>query len=217
MTASNRRPFNIAGLYAITPDLADTELLCQMVEASILGGSRIVQYRNKVADDKLRLQQANALLDICRKHQVPLIINDHVELCLVINADGVHIGGDDGDIAAIKHIIGEDKLLGVSCYGEFARAEAAEKAGADYVAFGACFASNTKPNAPRAELSLFNQVKPLNIPSVAIGGITLQNAHLAKQAGADAIAVIGELFNQAHDKATVTKIKATAEQFSSIF
>ena len=217
MTASNRRPFKVAGLYAITPDLADTELLCQMVEASILGGSRIVQYRNKVADDKLRLQQASALLDICRKNQVPLIINDHVELCLVINADGVHIGGDDGDIAAIKHIIGEDKLLGVSCYGEFARAEAAEKAGADYVAFGACFASNTKPNAPRAELSLFNQVKPLNIPSVAIGGITLQNAHLAKQAGADAIAVIGELFNQAHDKATAAKIKATAEQFSSIF
>jgi thiamine-phosphate pyrophosphorylase len=217
MTASNRRPFKVAGLYAITPDLADTELLCQMVEASILGGARIVQYRNKVADDKLRLQQASALLDICRKNQVRLIINDHVELCLVINADGVHIGGDDGNIAAIKHIIGEDKLLGVSCYGEFARAEAAEKAGADYVAFGACFASNTKPNAPRAELSLFNQVKPLNIPSVAIGGITLQNAHLAKQAGADAIAVIGELFNQAHDKATAAKIKATAEQFSSIF
>ena len=217
MTASNRRPFNIAGLYAITPDLADTELLCQMVEASILGGARIMQYRNKVADEKLRLQQASALLEICRKNQVPLIINDHVELCLSIDADGVHIGGDDGNIAAIKNMIGEDKLLGVSCYGEFARAEAAEKAGADYVAFGACFASNTKPNAPRAELSLFNQVKPLNIPSVAIGGITLQNAHLAKQAGADAIAVIGELFNQAHDKATVAKIKATAEQFSSIF
>jgi thiamine-phosphate pyrophosphorylase len=217
MTASNRRPFKVAGLYAITPDLADTELLCQMVEASILGGARIMQYRNKVADEKLRLQQASALLEICRKNQVPLIINDHVELCLSIDADGVHIGGDDGNIAAIKNMIGEDKLLGVSCYGEFARAEAAEKAGADYVAFGACFASNTKPNAPRAELSLFNQVKPLNIPSVAIGGITLQNAHLAKQAGADAIAVIGELFNQAHDKATVAKIKATAEQFSSIF
>jgi thiamine-phosphate pyrophosphorylase len=217
MTASNRRPFNIAGLYAITPDLADTELLCQIVEASILGGARIVQYRNKIADEKLRLQQASALLDICRKNHVPLIINDHVELCLVINADGVHIGVDDGNIATIKNMIGEDKLLGVSCYGEFARAEAAEKAGADYVAFGACFASNTKPNAPRAELSLFNQVKPLNIPSVAIGGITLQNAHLAKQAGADAIAVIGELFNQAYDKATAAKIKATAEQFSSIF
>lgn len=212
MTVSNRRQFNIAGLYAITPDLADTELLCQMVEASILGGARIVQYRNKVAEDKLRIKQSLALLEVCRKHEIPFIINDYVTLCLEINADGVHIGGDDGDIAAIKNMIGEDKILGVSCYGEFARAEAAEKAGADYLAFGACFPSSTKPNAPRAELNLFTQAKKLNLPSVAIGGITLENAASVAEAGADAIAVIGELFKQEHDK-----IRATAQQFSSIF
>ncbi len=212
MTASNRRRFNIAGLYAITPDLADTELLCQMVEASILGGARVVQYRNKVADQKLRIKQSLALLEVCRKHEIPFIINDHVELCLSIDADGVHIGGDDGNIAAIKNMIGEDKILGVSCYGEFARAEAAEKAGADYVAFGACFPSSTKPNAPRAELDLFTQAKKLNLPSVAIGGITLENAASVAEAGADAIAVIGELFKQEHDK-----IRSTAQQFSSIF
>jgi thiamine-phosphate pyrophosphorylase len=212
MTASNRRPFKIVGLYAITPDLEDTELLCQMVEASILGGARVVQYRNKVADQKLRIKQSLALLEVCRKHGIPFIINDHVTLCLEINADGVHIGGDDGNIAAIKNMIGEDKMLGVSCYGEFARAEAAEKAGADYVAFGACFPSSTKPNAPRAELDLFTQAKKLNLPSVAIGGITLENAASVAAAGADAIAVIGELFKQEHDK-----IRATAQQFSSIF
>ncbi|MEY3410675.1 MAG: Thiamine-phosphate synthase, partial [Pseudomonadota bacterium] len=78
MTVSNRRQFNIAGLYAITPDLADTELLCQMVEASILGGARVVQYRNKVADQKLRIKQSLALLEVCRKHGIPLIINDYV-------------------------------------------------------------------------------------------------------------------------------------------
>lgn len=212
MTATSSRQFKIAGLYAITPDSVDTDLLCQMVEASILGGARVVQYRNKVADQKLRIQQSLALLEVCRKHQIPFIINDHVKLCLEINADGVHIGGDDGDIAAIKQIIGEDKILGVSCYGEFARAEAAEKAGADYVAFGACFPSSTKPNAPRAELTLFTQAKKLNLPSVAIGGITLENAASVAEAGADAIAVIGELFKQEHDK-----IRATAQQFSSIF
>lgn len=212
MTVSNRRRFNIAGLYAITPDLADTELLCQMVETSILGGARVVQYRNKVADQKLRIKQSLALLEVCRKHEIPFIINDYVTLCLEINADGVHIGGDDGDIAAIKNMIGEDKILGVSCYGEFARAEAAEKAGADYVAFGACFPSSTKPNAPRAELELFTQAKKLNLPSVAIGGITLENAASVVEAGADAIAVIGELFKQEHDK-----IRAAAQQFSSIF
>ena len=183
-----------------------------MVEASILGGALVVQYRNKVADQKLRIQQSLALLEVCRKHQIPFIINDHVKLCLEINADGVHIGGDDGDITAIKQIIGEDKILGVSCYGEFARAEAAEKAGADYVAFGACFPSSTKPNAPRAELTLFTQAKKLNLPSVAIGGITLENAASVAEAGADAIAVIGELFKQEPDK-----IRATAQQFSSIF
>lgn len=212
MTATISRQFKIAGLYAITPDLADTELLCQMVEASILGGARIVQYRNKVADQKLRIKQSLVLLEVCRKHEIPFIINDYVTLCLEINADGVHIGGDDGNIAAIKNMIGEDKILGVSCYGEFARAEAAEKAGADYVAFGACFPSSTKPNAPRAELNLFTQAKKLNLPSVAIGGITLENAASVAEAGADAIAVIGELFKQEHDK-----IRATAQQFSSIF
>ncbi|MEY3650874.1 MAG: Thiamine-phosphate synthase [Pseudomonadota bacterium] len=212
MTATNSRQFKIAGLYAITPDSVDTELLCQMVEASIFGGASIVQYRNKVADHKLRTKQASMLLELCKKHQVPFIINDHVELCLAIDADGVHIGGDDGDIAAIKSKIGEDKILGVSCYGEFARAEAAEKAGADYVAFGACFPSSTKPNAPRADLDLFTQAKKLNLPSVAIGGITLENAASVVEAGANAIAVIGELFKQEPDK-----IRATAQQFSSIF
>ena len=212
MTATNSRQFKIAGLYAITPDSVDTDLLCQMVEASILGGARVVQYRNKVADHKLRIKQAIALLKVCKKHQIPLIINDHVKLCLAIDADGVHIGGDDGDIAAIKSRIGEDKILGVSCYGEFARAEAAEKAGADYVAFGACFPSSTKPNAPRADLDLFTQAKKLNLPSVAIGGITLENAASVVEAGANAIAVIGELFKQEPDK-----IRATAQQFSSIF
>ena len=212
MSKANCRQFNIAGLYAITPDLADTELLYHMVEASILGGARVVQYRNKVADQKLRIKQSLALLEVCRKHEIPLIINDYVTLCLEINADGVHIGGDDGNIAAIKNMIGEDKILGVSCYGEFARAEAAEKAGADYVAFGACFPSSTKPNAPGAELDLFTQAKKLNLPSVAIGGITLENAASVVKAGADAIAVIGELFKQENDK-----IRATAQQFSSIF
>ena len=198
MTATNSRQFKIAGLYAITPDSVDTELLCQMVEASIFGGASIVQYRNKVADHKLRTKQARTLLELCKKHQVPFIINDHVELCLAIDADGVHIGGD--------------KILGVSCYGEFARAEAAEKAGADYIAFGACFPSSTKPNAPRADLDLFTQAKKLNLPSVAIGGITLENAASVVEAGANAIAVIGELFKQEPDK-----IRATAQQFSSIF
>ena len=202
----------IAGLYAITPDLEDTARLCQMVEAIILGGASVVQYRNKVANEALRFAQASALLPICRQHQIPFIINDHLDLFLALDADGLHIGGDDGDIRATKQHIGQNKLLGVSCYTDFANAEKAEKAGADYVAFGACFPSNTKPHAPRAELSLFTQAKALSVPAVAIGGITLENADSVIKAGASAIAVIGELFNR-----NLEETKTVAQQFSSLF
>lgn len=202
----------IAGLYAITPDLEDTARLCQVVEASILGGASVVQYRNKVANEALRFAQASALLPICRQHQIPFIINDHLDLFLALDADGLHIGGDDGDIRATKQHIGQNKLLGVSCYTDFANAEKAEKAGADYVAFGACFPSNTKPHAPRAELILFAEAKALSIPCVAIGGITLENADSVIKAGASAIAVIGELFNR-----NLEETKTVAQQFSSLF
>ena len=202
----------IAGLYAITPDLEDTARLCQMVEASILGGASVVQYRNKVANEALRFAQASALLPICRQHQIPFIINDHLDLFLALDADGLHIGGDDGDISASKQRIGEHKILGVSCYTDFTNAEKAQKAGADYVAFGACFPSKTKPHAPRADLSLFAQAKALSVPAVAIGGITLENADSVIKAGASAIAVIGELFNR-----NLEETKTVAQQFSSLF
>jgi len=208
----------IAGLYAITPDLEDTEKLCRMVEASILGGARVVQYRNKVADASQRLTQASALLAICRKQQIPFIVNDHLDLFSALDADGLHIGGDDGDIHATKQQIGKNKILGVSCYTNFSNAEKAEKLGADYVAFGACFPSKTKPNAPRAELSLFTQAQVLNIPAVAIGGITLENACSVIKAGASAIAVIGELFNPINALETeALEVKNRAKQFSSLF
>ena len=202
----------IHGLYAITPDSDNTDQLCKMVEASILGGARVIQYRNKVAQQPLLKSQATALLAICRKHQVTFIINDHIALCLALDADGVHIGGDDGDIAATKALIGTDKILGVSCYGDFARAQLAAELGADYIAFGACFPSSTKPNAPRAELNLFTRAKTLSVPSVAIGGITLENVSSVVNAGADAVAVIGELFNR-----DIQDIAPCAQQFSSFF
>jgi thiamine-phosphate pyrophosphorylase len=202
----------IHGLYAITPDLEDTDQLCKMVEASILGGARVIQYRNKVAKHPQRIAQARALLALCRSYQTPLIINDHITLCLDLDAAGVHIGGDDGDIAVARAQIGTDKILGVSCYGDFARAQKAVKLGADYVAFGACFPSSTKPNAPRAELNLFAQAKTLEVPCVAIGGITLENVGTVVSAGASAVAVIGELFNR-----DLQAIAPCAQQFSSFF
>lgn len=201
------------GLYAVTPDIADTDLLREMVQGCLEGGARVVQYRNKVAPAKLRNQQAQALLPLCRAFQVPLIINDDVKLCLALDADGVHIGKTDGDVAAIRRRIGADKILGVSCYNQFALAQHAHAAGADYVAFGACFASATKPLAVKAELNLFQQAQQHGLCAVGIGGIQLDNAAPLIAGGAHAIAVIQALFaSQQRDQ-----IRQQAAQFCLLF
>jgi thiamine-phosphate pyrophosphorylase len=200
----------IRGLYAITPDLDDTAHLCTLIEASLDGGAALVQYRNKNADAELRATQAGQLLALCRRHGVPLIINDHADLCLALGADGVHLGRDDGDIASVRAMLG-DKLLGVSCYASFEQAQSAQAQGADYVAFGSCFGSNTKPDAVRAPLALFTRAtRELTVPVVAIGGITADNARLALDAGADSIAVIDALFGAAN-------VQQAATRFSTLF
>lgn len=204
----------INGLYAVTPDETDTARLQRLVEAALLGGASVVQYRNKTASKQLRFNQASGLLAICRSHGVPLIINDHLELCLEVDADGLHVGLEDcvaDDLAQIKTRLGSNKILGVSCYNRFELAEQAIAQGAGYVAFGSCFASGTKPVAVRAPLDLFARArKQLSAPTVAIGGITLRNAPQAIDAGADAVAVIGALFS-------ASDITDTARQFSQLF
>ena len=212
----------IRGLYAITPDEQDTDVLLAKVEAALQGGVNVLQYRNKRADHKLQTQQARVILPLCRQYHVPLIINDSIKLCLTLDADGVHLGADDGNLSEARARLGADKIMGASCYNRFDLAVAAQQAGADYVAFGACFASGTKPNAPVAPLSLFAQAKQtIRIPLVAIGGITLDNAKQAMQAGADAVAVVGALFNLEENvswegKATHS-VKEVARQFSQLF
>jgi thiamine-phosphate pyrophosphorylase len=200
----------VSGLYAVTPDMADTALLLELVSAAIEGGTALVQYRNKTADEALRQLQATQLLALCRRHNVPLIINDHLDLCLAIDADGVHLGGTDGDIAATRARLGQGKILGVSCYDRLDLAMQAKDAGADYVAFGSCFSSDTKPGAVRAPLDLLAAAKQLGIAVVAIGGITLDNAALAIEAGADAVAVIGALWAAAGTQ-------EAAQTFSNLF
>jgi thiamine-phosphate pyrophosphorylase len=200
----------ISGLYAVTPDIEDTQLLCKMVTAALAGGASVVQYRNKLAGAALQREQASALLPICRQYKVPFIVNDDVALCQLLDADGVHLGATDGDIAAARRLLGAGKIIGASCYNRFDLAEQAKAQGANYVAFGACFSSSTKPNAPVASLDLFAQAKQLNLPAVAIGGITLENARLAKQAGADSVAVINALFGS-------NNIEKTAAEFTQLF
>lgn len=186
----------LRGLYAITPEYAAGRQLLADVEAALAGGCRIVQFRDKQSDAPERVRRARALRDLTRRFGACLLINDDLALALLIDADGVHLGKDDGSLVATRAILGPDKILGASCYADFAAAQQATAAGADYIAFGAVYSSPTKPAAPLAAVDLFFSAKTtLTAASCAIGGITLANAPPLIAAGADLLAVITDLFS----------------------
>ena len=206
-----RDSFIIKGLYAITPDMADLNTLVHKTQLVIEGGAFMVQYRSKIQDRAVKIQQCAAILRLCREYDVPCIVNDDVEMCRILEADGVHLGENDDNIAEVRRILGEDAIIGSSCYDQLDRAKQAQKEGATYVAFGAVFPTPTKPNAPRATLELLREAKrEIHIPIVAIGGITVNNAHDVIEAGVDAIAVITSLYES-------NSIKETAETFLKMF
>ena len=202
------RAARVAGFYAVTPDVADTAGLVYRVTAALDGGAAVVQYRNKAADDALRLRQAEALAPLCAARGTLFIVNDDASIAAAVDADGVHLGKDDADVAAARACVGPERLIGVSCYADLARAHAAIRAGADYVAFGSFFASTTKPGACRAERALLVHGRALGVPVVAIGGITSANAPALIDAGASAVAVIADVF--AHDDAAAIARAAAA-------
>lgn len=194
-TVSARRP-PIAGLYAVTPELADTPRLIAAVAAALDGGAAAIQWRNKLAGAGFRREQALALRELCAARDVTFIVNDDVKLARDIAADGVHLGRDDATIAAARQRLGESAIIGASCYDSLQRAEDAVAAGASYIAFGSFFASAVKPDAVRASVSLLQAAKARwGVPVVAIGGITAANAAELIAAGADALAVISALFD----------------------
>jgi len=179
----------LRGLYAITPDGPDAT---GKVEQALEGGIALLQYRRKGLAREALLQEAAQMLELAKRHRVPFIVNDDVQLALDLDADGVHLGREDGALAAARKRL-KGKLLGASCYDRLDLAQAAVAAGADYVAFGSVFSSPTKPAAVRAPLSLFRN--DLQRPCCAIGGITLHNAPQVIAAGADMVAVISDLFD----------------------
>jgi thiamine-phosphate pyrophosphorylase len=188
--------FPSRGLYAITDNqLINAENFRDIVSQAIIGGAKIIQYRDKSNDQKRRLEQAQALNRLCKKYKIPLLINDDVELAKKIGADGVHIGKDDSELLTARAILGKDAIIGVSCYNQLSLAEKA--IGANYVAFGRFFNSQTKPEADSCHIELLRQArKILHCPIVAIGGITIDNGAELIKAGADYLAVIQGLFGQ---------------------
>jgi thiamine-phosphate pyrophosphorylase len=190
----------LRGLYAITPETPD---MVEKVRQALEGGIALLQYRRKRRD----FDEARAVAALARRYGVPLIVNDDVELALELDAGGAHLGRDDGDLALARRRL-SGRLLGASCYDDAERARRAVSAGADYVAFGSVFASSTKPAAVRAPLALL--AMHLGVPVCAIGGITLENAPQALEAGADLLAVVSDLFN-------ASDIAARAAQYRRLF
>lgn len=182
------------GVYLITPDLDDTALMLDRTVRALDGGVALLQYRNKLARDSLRMEQAEALTRVCERAGVPLVINDHVDLASAIGASGAHVGGDDLDMAAARHALGQSAILGASCYASLERAQLAAASGASYLAFGAFASSPTKPAARRADLSLLSAAKSFGLPIVAIGGVDTRIAAELTSAGADLLAVISAVY-----------------------
>ena len=201
---------SIKGLYAITPEERDLFILSLQVELSIRGGAKLIQYRSKTLSKIEQKKQASKIKIICDSYKIPLIINDDIELCRILNADGVHLGDNDESLEKARLVLGPSKIIGVSCYSSIERVEKAINEGATYVALGACFPTITKPNAPIVKIDLIALVlKKFKIPVVAIGGINLENVELLINMGISSIAVVNALF-KAKD------IEGTARQFSSL-
>lgn len=202
---------NIEGLYVVTDPALSGSVLSDAVEHAIAGGASMVQYRQK--DRRLPAYRDDAveLRKISRRHQTVLIINDNPLLAAEINADGVHIGRSDVTVAQARAVVGNDKIIGVSCYNDIELALRAEREGADYVAFGSFFSSSIKPDAVYAPIDLITRAKrEMLLPVVAIGGIDQFNGSALIEAGADALAVISAVFAQ-------SDIQKAAQALSDLF
>lgn len=203
----------LRGLYAIT----DSELLkgklLPYVEAALKGGATLLQYRDKSSDDARRLREAEALRELCNRYGAALIINDDAELAARLGV-GLHLGQGDGSLSAARALLGRKAIIGGTCHAQLELAEAAAKEGASYVAFGRFFNSTTKPGAPAADVELLTAAKAkVNLPIVAIGGVTLDNAPELIAHGASMVAVVHGLFGA--DSAA--EVERRARAFSALF
>lgn len=183
------------GLYLVTPDWDDTQKMLEATEAGLRGGAALVQYRHKTADAALRREQAAQLQALCRRYAAPFIVNDFVELCLELDADGIHVGGTDTAVAQVRKMVGPGKIVGASCYGSIELARDAWRAGASYVAFGGFYPSRVKKYEVATQPAIVAQAKAeIPLPNVVIGGMTTENAKPLVAQGADMVAAISSMY-----------------------
>ena len=199
------------GLYLVSPDWDDTDKLVAATEQAIAGGASLLQYRHKTASAELRTEQASALLTLCRRLKVPLIINDHLDLCERIDADGVHVGGTDASVAEVRTKLGKAKIVGASCYGDLQLARDAAAAGASYVAFGGFYPSRVKKYEVTTSPDIITRaLSDIDLPLCVIGGMTPQNARPLIELGANAVAAISSVY-------AATDHRSAAAEFASMF
>ncbi len=201
----------LSGLYLVTPDWDDTEKLLATSELGLKGGAALLQYRHKTADAQLRLTQATALRDLCRRYNRPFIINDHVDLCRELDADGIHVGGTDASVAQVRAAVGPHKIVGASCYGDLQLAHSAYEQGASYVAFGGFYPSRIKKYPVTTPQTIVSDAKrDIALPNVVIGGMTLENCQPLVAQGADMVAVISSVY-------FADDVEGAARQFVALF
>jgi thiamine-phosphate pyrophosphorylase len=192
------------GLYLVTPNWDDTDKLLNVTRQALQAGAALVQYRHKDASPALRLEQARALLALCREHDRPLVINDHVDLCMALDADGIHVGGTDASVTEVRALVGPSKIVGASCYGDFELARSAEAHGASYVAFGGFYPSLVKKYEVSTPPGIVARAKAeLKVPVVVIGGMTAENARPLVALGADMVAAISSVYLAVDSQAAV--------------
>lgn len=208
---------NLHGLYVITHEtLMPVNLFANMAEAALSAGAQIIQYRDKSTDHEKRLQQSRILRRLCDQYNTLLIINDDIQLALACNADGIHIGKDDATVDSVRTMLGDEMIIGVSCYNDINLAEQAIQQGADYIAFGSFFGSQIKPDAPRATPDLISQIKSQSaIPVCCIGGITLENSYPLIEAGANMLAVISDVFAEQDQRLIEDKCTAFVDALNT--
>lgn len=206
-------PQTLRGIYGITDAdlLPDDTGLQEAAEAAMRGGLKLLQYRDKSADASKALRQARLLADLCLSYDCQLLINDDPELAKACGAAGVHLGQGDASLGHARELLGKQAIIGSTCHASLELAISAAQSGASYLAFGRFFPSVTKPDAPAASLDIFKQVARLNLPTLAIGGITSCHAPIFAKAGVDMLAAVAGIFAQPCPESAVRALRKAFE------
>jgi thiamine-phosphate pyrophosphorylase len=201
-------------LYLVTDrEILKEKDLCTGVEEAIKGGVTLVQLREKSTTSKEFYNIGKEIKELTERYNIPLIINDRLDLALAIDADGLHIGNEDLPVEIARDLLGDNKILGYSA-STLKEAEYGEKAGADYLGVGALFPTDTKKNVDRISLKELKRIKQrVNIPVVGIGGINIENVHQVLETGVDGVAIVSAILGQDNIIEAASEFKTIMERF----